>query len=141
MPTTLYASQDQSYYTDKHVGTYYKGSLTKKRVIIPSRGSYVYAEVDSIVYMEADSNYTRLYLVDGRTHYTSKTLKYWQNQVNSDTFLRIHSKHLVNSLYVTQVDTKRSVIMLGDVSLLISRSRKRNVVRKMMMLTAQSDKG
>jgi two-component system LytT family response regulator len=115
-----------------------RGRGLSRRVSIPSRGTYRYAELSNIVYLEADSNYTRLHLADGRSLYTSKTLKYWQELINSPSFLRIHSKYVVNTQYITEVDTKTSRLLIGSTSLIISRSRKASVIKQMDLLTSLS---
>lgn len=105
------------------------------RISIPTRGSYKYVDLRDIVYIEADSNYTRLYLKDDKSLYVSKTLKYWTELIDSELFIRIHSKYLVNSVYVTQLETKNSRLIVQGTTLIISRSRKSYVIKQMQDLS------
>ena len=51
----------------------------------------------TILYIQADSNYSTIYLRDGKSLFTSKTLKHWTEEINDLSFERIHKSTLINT--------------------------------------------
>jgi two-component system LytT family response regulator len=54
------------------------------------------------MYCQSDSNYCRVKCLDGKEFLLAKTLKYVEELLASDLFLRIHKSYLVNLNYVTK---------------------------------------
>lgn len=52
--------------------------------------------VMDILYIQSESNYSRIFTKDGEQHYTSKTLKYWASEIEESDFIRCHRSFLVN---------------------------------------------
>ncbi|MFT4735173.1 MAG: DNA-binding LytR/AlgR family response regulator [Algoriphagus sp.] len=69
-------------------------------IFIKSGYEYIKIDVKSIIYIKSDMDYTFLYLTDTK-HLSSETLKYWQDSLNPDFFLRIHKSYIIN---LTQVE-------------------------------------
>jgi len=62
---------------------------------------------EKIIRLEACSNYTQFYLSNtSKTVLTSKTLKYYVEQLSKDAFVRPHQSHLVNLNYIEEVVLK-----------------------------------
>jgi len=90
------------------------GSSNGKIAITHSNG-YLLADVTDIIRFEAHGNYTRIYLTDGNVLLTSKTLKRYNDQVQSPDFFRIHKTHFVNISYVKEVLNKgNGFVVLKD---------------------------
>ncbi|MBK9567760.1 MAG: LytTR family transcriptional regulator DNA-binding domain-containing protein [Saprospiraceae bacterium] len=51
--------------------------------------------------IEAQGNYSNIYLLSGTKILTSKSLKYWSINLNDNTFLRIHAKYFIRIDYIT----------------------------------------
>ena len=80
-------------------------SLTKKKEtlnVFTLEGVEV-IPVGEIIRCEADNNYTNIFLENGNRLCVSKTLKFIQDQLPSDLFLRVHSSHLVNIEVVRKI--------------------------------------
>ena len=71
------------------------GSRAKKITIPTSEGILLVAAND-IIYLESDSNYTNIFLKDGRKILVSKTLKFFEKQLQECNFCRVHSAYFVN---------------------------------------------
>jgi two-component system LytT family response regulator len=71
----------------------------KKLAISTMEGS-TFVELDNIVRLEADSNYTHIYLLDGRKLLVPRTLKEYDELLSGFGFCRIHSAHMVNLSFV-----------------------------------------
>ena len=53
--------------------------------------------IDNILYIRAQSNYSTIYLFGGQTIFTSRTLKNWSEQINNHHFLKVQSGLIINS--------------------------------------------
>src|ERR1700744_2279000 len=64
---------------------------------IPVGGEVFYVESEEVLYFEADSNYTNIYLdnKDGKIT-SSKNLKKIEEGLNIDFFFRIHNSYIIN---------------------------------------------
>ena len=76
------------------------GSAIDKLVVAHMDGFQV-LQLHEIVRMEADSNYTRIFLVNGSEVVVSRSLGEYDDLLNAHGFLRVHQKHLVNLSHVT----------------------------------------
>ena len=75
-----------------------------------------------ILYCQAESNYCRLHLREGRSLLTSKTLKHVSEHLPGGLFTRIHQSYLVNTKAITGVHTE---LTLSDgTTLPIARNRR-----------------
>ncbi|MBA4849775.1 LytTR family DNA-binding domain-containing protein [Emticicia sp. BO119] len=58
---------------------------------------------NEIVYLEADQNYSILYLNNGRKSLSAFTLKHYHNKVEINHFLRIHRSFLLNPNHICNI--------------------------------------
>lgn len=66
------------------------------RIAVPTNSGLEFLKVENIIYLEANINYTHIFLKDGRKHTVSRTLKDFEEMLSTDTFLRIHHSHIIN---------------------------------------------
>lgn len=76
----------------------YIDNLQKRRVIISSKSGVEPIDVAGITFLESKSNYTKIYLDDGRTIITSKCLKDYEAELcyTNFNFMRVHHSFIVN---------------------------------------------
>lgn len=101
-------------------------SLKNKKISIPTAEGILLVLPDELFYLESDSNYTKIYLTDGRKIVVSKTLKYLEELFTNTVFYRAHSSFLVN---LNHVDTYIKgdgghLILKNKASIPVSRSNK-----------------
>lgn len=77
-----------------------KINISEDKITIPTQDGFEVLEVKNILYCKADDNYTHLFLIDGKKKLVSKTLKYFDDMLNKNGFIRIHKSYLVNVSYV-----------------------------------------
>src|SRR5687768_1644431 len=53
-----------------------------------------------LVRIEADSNYCRLFLENGKTVFVAKVLKKFEKELDRQRFIRPHKTHLVNKNFI-----------------------------------------
>ncbi len=71
------------------------GDLIKCKVALPTLSGYQMEKVNNIVFCEADTNYTKIYLTTGKRFLVSKTLKIVENLLPKEVFFRIHKSYLI----------------------------------------------
>ncbi|MEO5581871.1 MAG: LytTR family DNA-binding domain-containing protein [Saprospiraceae bacterium] len=66
------------------------------RIAIPSQEGLQFVQINDIIYLEAESNYTSIYLLAGTRIFVSKTLKDFDELLPSTAFIRIHHSFIIN---------------------------------------------
>jgi two-component system, LytTR family, response regulator len=71
-----------------------KGKVGK--IALASKESIEFVDAAEIIYCEANSNYTNVYMGEGRKRVISKTLKEFEDMLSPHRFFRPHNSFLVN---------------------------------------------
>jgi two-component system LytT family response regulator len=81
-----------------------------KKIAFSTDTGYEFININSILYCEANSNYCRIFCVDGRDILLAKTLKNIHEQlISTDLFHRIHKSYLVNLNYILRLNKAGSL--------------------------------
>jgi len=98
------------------------------QICIKSYGDYQFIALKDVVYLKADNNTTDFYLQNGKKLTAYKTLKHYENNLPS-FFYRIHNSYIVNSNYVSRINTGKSLCYLDDneISISFSKTFKENI--------------
>ena len=82
--------------------------------------------LDDVLYLEANSPYSNVYLKGGKKVFCIDNLKMFDERLKSFGFFRIHKRHLinVNLIEVVVKDTDPYVKMIGGAKLKLSRIKK-----------------
>ena len=95
------------------------------KIALPTHNGYELVKLNNILYCKSDSNYCKVICVDGKEFLVAKTLKFIENLIIIDLFIRIHKSYLVNLNYVVKFDK------VGDLSITLTNGDKLPVsVRK-----------
>jgi len=96
------------------------------KIGVSSDGKLEFLKTQSIIRLQGESNYTRIYLIGGRSILASKTLVEFEELLEDFEFFRVHKTHLVNLSHVKSFyKTKNSYLLLSDNSRIpVSRRRK-----------------
>ncbi|MBS1636533.1 MAG: response regulator transcription factor [Bacteroidetes bacterium] len=96
-------SKVQEYYAGKQLHGDSRLIQNKKyedKILLRRKGGFYILPVSDIVRLEADGNYTKLSMADGKSYTSAKTLKTFIGVLNPEIFFRIHRTHLININYV-----------------------------------------
>lgn len=98
------------------------------QICIKSYGDYQFIALKDVVYLEADNNTTDFYLITGKKLSAYKTLKHYENNLPS-FFYRIHNSYIVNSSYVSRINTGKQLCYLNnnEISVSFSKTFKDNI--------------
>lgn len=91
-------------------------------ICIKSYGDYQFVSLQDIVYLKADNNTTDFFLQNGRKLTAYKTLKHYEANLPF-YFFRIHNSYIVNSNYISRINTGKSLCYLNNSDLSISFSK------------------
>ncbi|HNQ26529.1 MAG TPA: LytTR family DNA-binding domain-containing protein [Aquaticitalea sp.] len=96
------------------------------KITIPLQDGFEVIQTSDILYCKADDNYTEIYLNNNKKKLVSKTLKYFEDTLDSASFARIHKSYLVNvNEIVKYVKGKGgSVVLSNGKEIMVSASRK-----------------
>lgn len=71
-----------------------------QKIAIPASDGIIFIDLDTIVHLEASSNYTIIYLNNNTKVLSSRTLKDYDDLLPSDYFFRCHHSHIINLKYI-----------------------------------------
>jgi len=96
------------------------------KIAIPIADGLIFVNVDNIVYCEASSNYTQIFLSDGKKYVVSRTLKEYEELLAEHEFFRIHNSFVINLNAIKKYVRGDGgyVVMNNDVTLDVSKRRK-----------------
>jgi two-component system LytT family response regulator len=70
------------------------------KLAIPTLEGLLFYDISDIIHLEANSNYTYIYLANKTKITASKTLKEFEELLPEDIFFRTHHSHLINLNYI-----------------------------------------
>lgn len=76
------------------------GDTAHKKIAIATETGFEFVKFNTIIYLEAQNNYTKFNLTNGSSITTSKTLKHFEEILPSELFFRIHKSYLVNMNFI-----------------------------------------
>ena len=81
---------------------------------------------NTILWLEADKNYTTIYLINNKRHVIRTTLTEMEEQLSSDNFIRIHKSYVVNKKHITEV--RANTVVIDSMELVAGRTYLQNLV-------------
>lgn len=101
------------------------------KIALATQESIEFVKPEDILFCSSDSNYTRVFLIDGRKKLISKTLKEIESRLEPYRFFRSHHSHLVNLDHIREfVRADGGYLMLTNgQSLPVSRNRKDDLLK------------
>ena len=96
------------------------------KIALPVGDAMQFMQPDEIIRCESDSNYTHIFLANGKKLTLAKTLKEVEENINGSPFFRIHQSHLVNMNHISKyIKGDNAYVVMKDGSQIgISRNKK-----------------
>lgn len=109
-----------------------QGGQYPQKIAVPGQGGVVFVELKELVVCEAESNYTKLLLTNGKTYLLSKTLRDVQQVLEERNFLRVHRQYLINLEHIRMYHKGDNayVLMSGDITIPVAKNQKERLVQK-----------
>jgi two-component system LytT family response regulator len=105
----------------------------QEKIIIPSSVGLNIVKLGDVVRLEADDVYTTFYLASGQKFVASRSLNNYEKILEDLPFSRVHSKHLINLVYVKRYMKGKggSVIMEDNTEVEVSVRKKADFLEKL----------
>lgn len=114
-------SQQQPAESDLH-----KEDINTNKLVIQNNNSYLFLEYEDIIWLEADHNYTKIYLTSGKIISSAKPIKVYEGLLPGKLFFRIHKSYIINTKHISRYfrDDKGAIVVLNnDVNLRVSQPK------------------
>ncbi|NQX37908.1 two-component system, LytT family, response regulator [Pedobacter steynii] len=114
-----------------------------RKISLPNGQGYSLINIDDIIHIEADSNYSIFHLANKETITVSKVLKEYEEILPEQQFVRIHKSSIVNLNYLKEYNSKNGmeVILKNGEKIAVSRRRASDFAEKIKSYTRfESDK-
>jgi two-component system LytT family response regulator len=76
------------------------GETAHKKIGLATDTGIEFVKFNAIVFLEAHSNYSKIYFMDGTSLIVSKTLKSLEELLPTELFFRVHKTYLVNMNFI-----------------------------------------
>lgn len=96
-----------------------------RKISLPDAQGFKVKDIDDIIYIEADNNYTKFYFKNAEKMIVAKAMKDYEDVLNPVQFVRIHKSTIINLHYLKDYCNKSgfTVRMQDHTELAISRRR------------------
>jgi two-component system LytT family response regulator len=108
------------------------GGQHPQKIAVPYQSGIVFVDLKDIVYCEAESNYTKVFLTTGKNYLLSRTLRDVQEVLEERNFLRVHRQYLVNLDHIRMYHKGEAayLVMHGDINIPVAKNQKERLVQK-----------
>jgi len=109
----------------------FKNFKSNNQLKLPTLTGFKIVNIEDILYLESDSNYTYLYFKNGNKELISKTLKQFQNELPENLFCRIHNSFIVNINSVKEYIKGRGgqIVLRNNKVLNVAQAKKSNFLK------------
>lgn len=96
------------------------------KIVVPIKSGFQMLDLSEVVRCEADSNYTNIFLANGKKLLVSRSLIQFEKLLSKNNFLRVHQSHLININYVTIYNKSDGgwILLKDGVNIPVSRNQK-----------------
>jgi len=109
------------------VDQYRNGTRELKKIGLPSVDGIVFEEIENIIRIEAEGNYTSVHINGKKKELITKSLKEFEEILPPSIFCRVHHSHIVNLNYVRKYYRGRGgYLELKDGAMVEVSSRKKD---------------
>lgn len=70
-----------------------------QKIAIPTTDGLQFIKINDILYLEANTNYTHVILIDSKKFVVCQTLKYFEDMLPTEIFIRIHNSFIINKSF------------------------------------------
>ena len=95
---------------------------------IPYVGGICFVLPENIIRIEASSNYSKVYFSNAKPMVVAKVLHWFEDQLPQQMFARVHRSHLVNKMFMLQLNGAKNKMLLLNNGESIAVSRRKSGV-------------
>lgn len=105
------------------------------QLLIQTTNEYVLIKIAVIIKLEAEGNYTYIFLDDGRKLLASKALKYYESLLPEVSFFKAHRSTIININCIASIYKKETIILTNTDRIHVSVRNKRKLMELIQMLS------
>lgn len=106
--------------------------VKQKKIVLNTTDTIHIIQIEDIVRLESDNNYTYFHMVDKRKIMVSISLKTYENLLKDRNFFRIHQSHIINMKHLLNYNKKAANVLMFDESMLPVSVRKQPIFMKLI---------
>jgi two-component system LytT family response regulator len=131
-------NRDNSFFTSKQLEIINEHQKSVKqqnsRICISTLDSLEFFKVTDILYLSGDGSYTHFYLEGGNRIISSKPLKFYEELLPADSFVKCHQSYMVNTSAIVRYLKSGFIVLNNDMEIPVSTRKKEAVVRLLSQL-------
>lgn len=109
----------------------YNNKYNKKKITINTDGKLIFIDLDDLLFVESDGNYSTLHLLNTKKIVLTKKLKEMDALLPNERFFRIHNSYIVNLDKIKEfLKSDGYVVLISNHKIPISRLRKAAFLEK-----------
>lgn len=97
----------------------------KQQLILPTLQGFDVVKTEDIIRLQADGNFTQVYLIDGTKKMVCRFLKHFDDLLENP-FVRVHRSHIVNSSFVKSYHKNGEIVLRDGAEIEVSGTYKDN---------------
>jgi two-component system, LytTR family, response regulator len=107
------------------------------RITLSHTGGFSVIEMKDIIRLEAESNYTRVYVTEKRSYFVSKPLKVFEDSIKDNVFFRVHRSYIINLNHVKEFlrEDGGVIVMNDDARIQLPKARYNDFIEAMRRLS------
>ena len=109
----------------------FNGSQTHQKITVNSDGKLIFIQIDDIIFVQSDGNYSTIYLKNNQKKVVTKKLKDINNLLPENSFFRTHNSYIVNLNKIKEfLKNEGYLIMESNHKIPVARQRKTEFLDK-----------
>ncbi len=106
----------------------------ESRIVVPSLNRYVFLNPKEVYLLQAEGSYTDLFTIGGEKYTASKNLKYFEDILNTEFFIRINRSQIINKNYISELikDDFTKIILFNNLTVEVSYRKRKEVLAKLL---------
>lgn len=105
------------------------------QLLIQTTNEHILIKIATILKLEAEGNYTYLFLEDGRKLLASKALKYYESLLPEISFFRAHRSVIININHIASIYKKETIILTNQDKVHVSTRNKSKLIQLIQFLS------
>ena len=101
----------------------------KQQLILPSLQGFDVVKTEDIIRLQADGNFTQIYLSNGTKKMVCRFLKHF-DEILENPFVRVHRSHIINTKFVKAYHKSGTATLMDDTEIEISTNFKENFIQQ-----------
>jgi DNA-binding LytR/AlgR family response regulator len=101
--------------------------------LILNHKSSMKVSIKNVIFIKGDINYSIFYLHDGKEKLVAHSIKFFEEYLQTQGFLRTHRAYMINPSHIVDCDDNKENLMMSNGQMASVSRRRRHVLKDVMM--------